>query len=69
MAICDRVDGQVGRASILLVDYAVIAEQQGLAHPDALMDACHKRAAGDHDHTGDGRGHDAVVKLFSLRSK
>ncbi|MGY1519612.1 efflux RND transporter permease subunit [Luteimonas sp. A482] len=30
--------------SILLVDYAVMAEAQGMARHDALMDACHKRA-------------------------
>ncbi|MDH5821713.1 efflux RND transporter permease subunit [Luteimonas sp. RD2P54] len=30
--------------SILLVDYAVMAEKQGMARHDALMDACHKRA-------------------------
>jgi len=30
--------------SILLVDYAVMAQGQGLSRHDALMDACHKRA-------------------------
>ena len=30
--------------SILLVDYAVIAEEQGMPRHEALMDACHKRA-------------------------
>ena len=30
--------------SILLVDYAVMAEEQGMSRHDALMDACHKRA-------------------------
>ncbi|MGJ4802476.1 efflux RND transporter permease subunit [Luteimonas sp. SDU82] len=30
--------------SILLVDYAVMAEAQGMSRHEALMDACHKRA-------------------------
>ncbi|WP_374012013.1 efflux RND transporter permease subunit [Pseudoxanthomonas koreensis] len=30
--------------SILLVDYAVMAEKEGMARHEALMDACHKRA-------------------------
>ena len=30
--------------SILLVDYAVMAQEQGLSRHDALTDACHKRA-------------------------
>ena len=30
--------------SILLVDYAVMAEDRGLSRHEALLDACHKRA-------------------------
>ena len=30
--------------SILLVDDAVMAQEQGMSRHDALMDACHKRA-------------------------
>ncbi|MGJ4728747.1 efflux RND transporter permease subunit [Luteimonas sp. SDU101] len=30
--------------SILLVDYAVMAQEQGMSRHEALMDACHKRA-------------------------
>ena len=30
--------------SILLVDYAVMAEEKGMTRHEALMDACHKRA-------------------------
>ena len=30
--------------SILLVDYAVMAQEQGMTRHEALMDACHKRA-------------------------
>ena len=30
--------------SILLVDYAVMAEGKGMGRHEALMDACHKRA-------------------------
>src|SRR5690606_24217871 len=30
--------------SILLVDYAVMAQRKGMSRHDALMDACHKRA-------------------------
>jgi len=30
--------------SVLLVDYAVMAQEQAMSPHDALMDACHKRA-------------------------
>ncbi len=36
--------GIATKNSILLVDYAVIAEQAGLSRHDALLDACRKRA-------------------------
>ena len=36
--------GIVTKNSILLVDYAILARQQGMARFDALVDACHKRS-------------------------
>lgn len=36
--------GIATKNSILLVDYAIIAEKNGKSRYDALMDACHKRA-------------------------
>ena len=36
--------GIATKNSILLVDYAIIARQQGMHRWDALIDACHKRA-------------------------
>lgn len=36
--------GIATKNSILLVDYAIIAQKQGLKRADALIDACHKRA-------------------------
>ena len=36
--------GIVTKNSILLVDYAVLAREQGLSRFDALVDACHKRS-------------------------
>jgi multidrug efflux pump subunit AcrB len=36
--------GIATKNSILLVDYAIIARQQGMSRFDAVMDACHKRA-------------------------
>lgn len=36
--------GIATKNSILLVDYAIIAEQQGKSRPDAILDACRKRA-------------------------
>ncbi len=36
--------GIVTKNSILLVDYAILARERGLARFDALVDACHKRS-------------------------
>jgi multidrug efflux pump subunit AcrB len=36
--------GVVTKNSILLVEYAIVARQNGMARLDALIDACHKRA-------------------------
>lgn len=36
--------GIATKNSILLVDYAIIAQKQGLKRTEALIDACHKRA-------------------------
>jgi len=36
--------GIVTKNSILLVDYAILARQQGMSRFDALVDACHKRS-------------------------
>jgi multidrug efflux pump subunit AcrB len=36
--------GIVTKNSILLVDYAILARQQGMSRFDALADACHKRS-------------------------
>lgn len=36
--------GIVTKNSILLVDYAILARQQGMNRYDALVDACHKRS-------------------------
>ncbi|KQT12530.1 efflux RND transporter permease subunit [Ramlibacter sp. Leaf400] len=36
--------GIATKNSILLVEYAIVARQQGLSRFEALMDACHKRA-------------------------
>ena len=36
--------GIVTKNSILLVDYAILARQGGMARFDALVDACHKRS-------------------------
>lgn len=36
--------GIATKNSILLVDYAILAEQQGQSRLEALLDACHKRA-------------------------
>ena len=36
--------GIVTKNSILLVDYAILARQQGMNRFDALVDACHKRS-------------------------
>src|SRR5690606_26068112 len=38
------LSGTAGKNSILLVDYAVMAQEQGMSRHEALMDACHKRA-------------------------
>ena len=36
--------GIATKNSILLVEYAIVARQQGMSRLEALMDACHKRA-------------------------
>ncbi|OHV19160.1 efflux RND transporter permease subunit [Rhizobium sp. RMa-01] len=36
--------GVVTKNSILLIEYAIMSRQQGMARFDALVDACHKRA-------------------------
>jgi multidrug efflux pump subunit AcrB len=36
--------GVVTKNSILLVEYAIVARQQGMSRFDALVDACHKRS-------------------------
>jgi multidrug efflux pump subunit AcrB len=36
--------GIVTKNSILLVDYAILARQAGMARFEALVDACHKRS-------------------------
>jgi multidrug efflux pump subunit AcrB len=36
--------GIVTKNSILLVDYAILARQEGMSRFDALVDACHKRS-------------------------
>ncbi|MDK2125258.1 efflux RND transporter permease subunit [Parachitinimonas caeni] len=36
--------GIVTKNSILVVDYAIVARQQGMSRSEALLDACHKRA-------------------------
>ncbi|MBB3612657.1 efflux RND transporter permease subunit [Rhizobium sp. BK602] len=36
--------GVVTKNSILLIEYAIMSRQQGMARFDALIDACHKRA-------------------------
>jgi multidrug efflux pump subunit AcrB len=51
--------GVVTKNSILLVEYAIMSRRAGMSRFEALVDACHKRAPGHHDHHRHGMRHAA----------